>query len=886
MSELLKRRKKLSEPETRYYMAQIVDSLLYLHQNLVIHRDLKLGNLFIDSNMKVKVGDFGLATHLTHPDERRKTICGTPNYIAPEILEGKVGHSFEVDIWSTGVILYTLLIGKPPFESKDVKSTYKRILANSYAFPEHTPIASDAKHLIRKMLQVNDTSHRLRLFQCNHLPNRNFILFQGKPENRPSLQTIAGHPFFTRSTAYMPETLPESAMHECPRLVQMNDLVHTSSAFATKEDTLNENYFGVSGVKGVPSDARAHNNENDPALLNRMNRNPGVESDRLMVKKDENMPRTRSASASLRSTSSNIIGASNSASNLPTGATNAASATALQMLSANNNRGPSSRSQSTVPANSVAAAVHPTQMASSKTQSVASASSASTNPYPSSSAASSRHASRGHFNAPAPMTTTYTQKFDIYVDSKVQPVASVPSSGAVQPQVGRKRDAAQEEVDRRASARVKAMTTEPIHASSRFSNPAPAERRPQYEFEIDKMRNEFEHVQLADPRNQRMTSQPAMSTPPAAAAPVMREAWAWQDNDVFPASHAVLAPAAISTPPAVAVERQLQFDQPAQASESEPMCISTPQDQVISSKEAKPLGTLETMHDMLNNSFSVVDNPAMNAAGRNRYDTAEAAVSMSSLVAKVWVVRYVDYTSKYGLGFLFNTGSAGVYFNDSTKIVLSADGTVFQYTERKRRDSSMASEHSSQKHLINSYPPELQKKVTLLKHFRNYLVDQQRNSAGRPSEDQDGNDGMQGNPNLIKEGVISEGACTSVKFGPSSTRYNSLLENNYAVTEGCDSPLGMQVGDEDGEDLDMPFLKKWVRTKHAILFRMSNRTVQVVFYDRSEVLLSAEARVITYVSKLGQRSEHSLDDVLMTGTIHITKLLYHVSVCTQRYLIR
>jgi len=298
------------------------------------------------------------------------------------------------------------------------------------------------------------------------------------------------------------------------------------------------------------------------------------------------------------------------------------------------------------------------------------------------------------------------------------------------------------------------------------------------------------------------------------------------------------------------------------------MCISTPQDQVISSKEAKPLGTLETMHDMLNNSFSVVDNPVMNAASRNRYDTAEAAVSMSSLVAKVWVVRYVDYTSKYGLGFLFNTGSAGVYFNDSTKIVLSADGTVFQYTERRRRDSSMASEHSSQKHLINSYPPELQKKVTLLKHFRNYLVDQQRNSAGRPSEDQDGHDGMQGNPNLIKEGVISEGACTSVKFGPSSTRYNSLLENNYAVTEGCDSPLGMQVGDEDGEDLDMPFLKKWVRTKHAILFRMSNRTVQVVFYDRSEVLLSAEARVITYVSKLGQRSEHSLDDVLMTGTVH------------------
>jgi len=156
MSELLKRRKKLSEPETRYYLIQIVESLRYLHNNLVIHRDLKLGNLFIDGNMRIKLGDFGLATKLTYADERRKTICGTPNYIAPEILEGKNGHSFEVDIWSTGVILYTLLVGKPPFESKDVKSTYKRILSNSYSFPDHTYVGLDAKSLIRKILQVQN----------------------------------------------------------------------------------------------------------------------------------------------------------------------------------------------------------------------------------------------------------------------------------------------------------------------------------------------------------------------------------------------------------------------------------------------------------------------------------------------------------------------------------------------------------------------------------------------------------------------------------------------------------------------------------------------------------------------------------------------------------
>ena len=156
MSDLIRRRKKLTEPETRFYIIQLLDALKYLHEECVIHRDLKLGNLFVDGNMQVKVGDFGLATRLTHPDERKRTICGTPNYIAPEILEGKNGHSFEVDIWSTGVVLYTLLVGKPPYESTDVKATYKRILANSYTFPETVYVTEDSKNLIRTILQVID----------------------------------------------------------------------------------------------------------------------------------------------------------------------------------------------------------------------------------------------------------------------------------------------------------------------------------------------------------------------------------------------------------------------------------------------------------------------------------------------------------------------------------------------------------------------------------------------------------------------------------------------------------------------------------------------------------------------------------------------------------
>ena len=73
---------------------------------------MKLGNLFVGDKMEIKLGDFGLATKLEFDTEKKRTICGTPNYIAPEILDGRIGHSYEVDVWSLGVIIYTLLIGK------------------------------------------------------------------------------------------------------------------------------------------------------------------------------------------------------------------------------------------------------------------------------------------------------------------------------------------------------------------------------------------------------------------------------------------------------------------------------------------------------------------------------------------------------------------------------------------------------------------------------------------------------------------------------------------------------------------------------------------------------------------------------------------------------
>ena len=113
--DMVKKRRCLTLPETRRLTVQLCGAIKYMHARNVIHRDLKMGNLFLDHDMNLKIGDFGLAAVLVSKHEyqglydtksRRTTLCGTPNYIAPEILEkGKGGHDYKVDIWAIGVIV-------------------------------------------------------------------------------------------------------------------------------------------------------------------------------------------------------------------------------------------------------------------------------------------------------------------------------------------------------------------------------------------------------------------------------------------------------------------------------------------------------------------------------------------------------------------------------------------------------------------------------------------------------------------------------------------------------------------------------------------------------------------------------------------------------------
>ena len=94
LMEMVKRRKRLTEPEVRYFLYQLVLALEYLHTKNIIHRDLKLGNLFLSAHMRIRIGDFGLSTQVDAKGQKKTTICGTPNYIAPEVLHGAKVCSF------------------------------------------------------------------------------------------------------------------------------------------------------------------------------------------------------------------------------------------------------------------------------------------------------------------------------------------------------------------------------------------------------------------------------------------------------------------------------------------------------------------------------------------------------------------------------------------------------------------------------------------------------------------------------------------------------------------------------------------------------------------------------------------------------------------------
>ncbi|XP_077191779.1 aurora kinase A [Paroedura picta] len=148
---------KFDEQRTATYITELTDALLYCHSKRVIHRDIKPENLLLGSNGELKIADFGWSVHA--PSSRRSTLCGTLDYLPPEMIEGRM-HDEKVDLWSLGVLCYEFLVGKPPFESSTYQETYRAISKVEYRFPPF--VTEGARDLIFKLLKHNPY-HRLSL---------------------------------------------------------------------------------------------------------------------------------------------------------------------------------------------------------------------------------------------------------------------------------------------------------------------------------------------------------------------------------------------------------------------------------------------------------------------------------------------------------------------------------------------------------------------------------------------------------------------------------------------------------------------------------------------------------------------------------------------------
>jgi carbon catabolite-derepressing protein kinase len=157
---------KMREDEARRFFQQIICAVEYCHRHKIVHRDLKPENLLLDSDLNVKIADFGLSNIMTDGNFL-KTSCGSPNYAAPEVINGKLYAGPEVDVWSCGVILYVLLVGRLPFDDEHIPSLFAKIARGQYIVPAY--ISPGSANLIKKMLHVNPV-HRITIEEIRQDP--------------------------------------------------------------------------------------------------------------------------------------------------------------------------------------------------------------------------------------------------------------------------------------------------------------------------------------------------------------------------------------------------------------------------------------------------------------------------------------------------------------------------------------------------------------------------------------------------------------------------------------------------------------------------------------------------------------------------------------------
>uniref|UniRef100_A0AAQ6ACN3 Protein kinase C n=1 Tax=Amphiprion ocellaris TaxID=80972 RepID=A0AAQ6ACN3_AMPOC len=211
-----------------FYAAEIICGLQFLHSRGIIYRDLKLDNVLLDSDGHIKIADFGMCKENMQDDSRTSTFCGTPDYIAPEILLGQKYNS-SVDWWSFGVLLYEMLIGQSPFHGRDEEELFQSIRTDNPAYPQW--LSKAAKDILVKLF-VREPEERLgvkgNIRQHSFFSSTDWNALEQRqvaPPFRPTLVSIAG-------SVYM--QLYKTSPARCPHFVNHNLPANTANPLSLK----------------------------------------------------------------------------------------------------------------------------------------------------------------------------------------------------------------------------------------------------------------------------------------------------------------------------------------------------------------------------------------------------------------------------------------------------------------------------------------------------------------------------------------------------------------------------------------------------------------------------------------------------------------------------
>lgn len=247
--DTIARQGKMKEEEALTYFQQLIDAVDYCHSRGVCHRDLKPENLLLDSHGNLKISDFGLSALPQHfrEDGMLHTTCGTPNYVAPEIIIDKGYDGAKADLWSCGVILFVLMAGYLPFSNPNLIILYKKIHKAEYSFPAW--FSSDAKKLISRILTPNP-KHRINVSQILQDP---WFKKGYKPERHAFFQKVnladVDAVFDDKSTDHfvtekkVPTTISQPALLNAFELISLNKGLDLSSLFEKEKEVRLETRF-------------------------------------------------------------------------------------------------------------------------------------------------------------------------------------------------------------------------------------------------------------------------------------------------------------------------------------------------------------------------------------------------------------------------------------------------------------------------------------------------------------------------------------------------------------------------------------------------------------------------------------------------------------------